>query len=309
MSMEFSHRPVLLDECIEGLAIKPDGCYLDGTAGGAGHSLEIAKRLTAGRLFSIDKDPDAVAAATERLRPYPVAEVIEGDFKDAPELLSGRCSGLDGALLDLGVSSHQLDDPERGFSHSAEGLLDMRMSQKGMSAAEIVNSWQWQAIADILRDYGEEPYAAAIAKRIERARQQQPIETTTQLSEIVASALPPAVRRKAKHPAKKTFMALRIAVNDELATLQKGLEGILSLLNPGGRFCVISFHSLEDRVVKRYFNSLFVGCTCPPDYPVCVCGGKPKAKAITKKPITASEQELELNRRSRSAKLRIIEKI
>lgn len=309
MEQEFKHVSVLLEECIEGLAIRPDGVYLDGTAGGAGHSREIAKRLTSGRLFSLDKDEDAIRTATERLKPYPGAEVIPGDFKNADALLADRTDHLDGALLDLGVSSYQLDCAERGFSYSKEGLLDMRMSRTGQTAADLVNTLPWQALADILRHYGEESNAALIAKKIAAAREAGEITTTTQLSEIVASSLPAAVRRKEKHPARRTFQALRIAVNDELDTLRQGLETIFGLLAPGGRFCVITFHSLEDRIVKQYFASLQQGCTCPPDFPVCVCGNTPKAKAVTRKPIVADEAECEANRRSRSAKLRIIEKV
>lgn len=294
---------------MQGLSIDPTGAYLDGTAGGGGHSVEIAERLTTGRLFCLDKDPDAVKAVRERLRGYKNVKLIEGDFKNAAALLKDEVNGLNGALLDLGVSSHQLDTAARGFSHTADGALDMRMDQSGKTAADVVNEYTAAELTAILRNYGEEKYAAAIAKKIVAARAQSPIKTTTELSEIVASALPPAERRKARHPAKKTFMALRIEVNDELGALRAGLEQIFGMLDSGGRFCVISFHSLEDRVVKQYFNELFVSCTCPPDFPVCVCGGKAEAKPITKKPITASEQELAENRRSRSAKLRIIEKL
>ncbi len=306
---DFGHIPVMLGECIENLAIKPDGDYLDGTAGGAGHSSEIAKRLVNGRLFSLDKDPEAIAAAGERLKPYAAATLIQGDFKNARELLEGKTDGLDGALLDLGVSSHQLDCADRGFSYSKDGLLDMRMSRTGETAADIVNTRSWQELASILRDYGEEQYAAPIARKIAQVRELSPIETTVQLSEIVASALPSAVRRKDKNPSRKTFQALRIAVNDELDTLRVGLDEIFSMLRQGGRFCVITFHSLEDRIVKQYFASLATGCTCPPDFPVCVCGKKPRAKQITHKPLTASQSECEANRRSRSAKLRVIEKL
>ena len=309
MTSEFSHLPVLLNECIEGLNIRPDGVYLDGTAGGAGHSCEIARQLTTGKLFAIDRDPDAIAAATERLAPYPCARVIEGNFSDAKSLLEGLCDGIDGALLDLGVSSHQLDCAERGFSYMHDGALDMRMSQSGRSAADIVNELGAVELMQILRDYGEEPYAKAIANRIVAARENEPITTTTQLAEIVASALPAAVRRKDKNPSRRTFQALRIAVNDELGSLSEGLEQIFSMLNPGGRFCIITFHSLEDRIVKHFFADKATGCTCPPDFPVCVCGRKPQCTLITHKPIVADENECESNRRSRSAKLRIIEKI
>ncbi len=308
--LNFVHKPVLLDECINGLNIKPDGIYLDGTAGGAGHSSEIAKRLTdGGKLFSIDKDEDAVATATERLKKYGCAEVVKGDYKDAKTLLSKKTDHIDGALLDLGVSSFQLDSAERGFSYAKEGMLDMRMSKSGVSASDLVNTLTWQELADILRDYGEEPNAGLIARKIVAARELGEITTTTQLTEIVTSALPPAVRRKEKHPARRTFQALRISINNELEVLKEGLSNIFDMLAPGGRFCVITFHSLEDRIVKQYFVSLEQGCTCPKEFPVCVCGNKPKAKAINKKPIVASEAECEENRRARSAKLRIIEKI
>ncbi len=307
--LNFEHKPVMLYECLEGLKIKPDGIYLDGTAGGAGHSSEIAKRLIGGRLYSIDKDEDAIATATERLKNFHCATVIKGDYKDAKILLDGKTDKLDGALLDLGVSSFQLDSAERGFSYNKEGMLDMRMSKEGISAKDLVNTLSWQELADILREYGEEQNAVLIAKKIVKAREEAEIETTTQLTEIVTSALPAAVRRKEKHPARQTFQALRIAVNNELDVLKEGLESIFEMLSPGGRFCVITFHSLEDRIVKKYFASLEEGCTCPKDLPVCVCGNKPKARAITRKPIIASDDECEGNRRARSAKLRIIEKI
>ncbi len=306
---EFRHTPVLLDECLDGLSVRPDGLYLDGTAGGAGHSREIARRLTTGRLFSLDKDADAVAAATARLAPYPCAQVIRADFKDVGALFADRAGQFDGALLDLGVSSFQLDCAARGFSYNKEGLLDMRMSRAGQTAADLVNTLSWQELADILRQYGEEPHAALIAKKIVAARETGEITTTTRLSEIVASALPAAARRREKHPARRTFQALRIAVNDELDTLREGLEAIFALLAPGGRFCVITFHSLEDRIVKQYFAGLQQGCTCPPDFPVCVCGKTPRARAVTRKPLVAGEEECARNRRARSAKLRVIEKL
>ncbi len=309
MENNFSHLPVLLGECIEGLNIRPDGIYLDGTAGGGGHSYEIAKRLKGGRLYSIDKDPDAVAAASARLAEFPNAEVIRGDFSDARALLAGKADHIDGALLDLGVSSHQLDRAERGFSYNKDGALDMRMSQSGETAADLVNRLEADELRDIIRDYGEDPYAWAIANKIVSARAGAPIETTARLAEIVSSALPPSVRRKEKNPSRRTFQALRIAVNDELGALARGLEEIFSLLSVGGRMCVITFHSLEDRAVKRFFAEKAKGCTCPPDFPVCVCGKTPECMLITHKPITANEAECEQNRRSRSAKLRIIEKL
>lgn len=306
--MDFEHKPVLLEACLTGLNIKPTGTYLDGTVGGAGHSVEIAKRLTTGKLLCTDKDREAVAVASERLRQYHAVTVIKSDYKDVRLLAGIEDNTLDGVLLDLGVSSYQLDNADRGFSYSKDGALDMRMSGDGESAADLVNNLTWQQLADIIRMYGEEQYAAAIARKIVAERQLRPITTTSALSEIVVSAVPASVRRKSKHPATKTFQALRIAVNDELEVLREGLQDIFELLAPGGRFCVITFHSLEDRIVKQFFASLQVGCTCPPDFPQCVCNHKERARAITKKPIIASQEECESNRRSRSAKLRIIEK-
>ncbi len=307
--MEFSHVPVLLNECLEGLAIRPHGNYLDGTAGGAGHSREIARRLTTGRLISLDQDPDAVAAATERLKGLP-APVVKTNFRYARRALADLgVPALNGALLDLGVSSHQLDDGERGFSYRQDAPLDMRMSQSGPTAADLVNSAGREELARILREYGEEPYAWAIAGRIVRQREQKPFATTLELADAIASALPPAVRRKDKNPSRRSFQAIRIAVNGEMDALSEGLDEIFDLLAPGGRFAIITFHSLEDRLVKNRFRQWATACTCPPEYPVCVCGGKAKAKLITRKPIEAAPDELESNRRSRSAKLRVIEKL
>lgn len=307
--MEFSHVPVLLNECLEGLAIDPAGTYLDGTAGGGGHSGEIARRLVTGRLISLDQDPDAVAAATERLKGLP-ATVVRANFRDARRALAGLgVTSLNGALLDLGVSSHQLDDGGRGFSYRQDAPLDMRMSQSGPTAADLVNSESREELARILREYGEEPYAWAIAGRIVRQRQQKPFATTLELADAIASALPPAVRRKDKNPSRRSFQAIRIAVNGEMEALSEGLDEIFDLLAPGGRFAIITFHSLEDRLVKNRFRQWATACTCPPEYPVCVCGGKAKAKLITRKPIEAAPDELESNRRSRSAKLRVIEKL
>ena len=307
--MEFSHVPVLLNECLEGLAIDPAGTYLDGTAGGGGHSSEIARRLTTGRLISLDQDPDAVAAATERLKGLP-ATVVRTNFRYARRALADLgVSAINGALLDLGVSSHQLDDGERGFSYRQDAPLDMRMSQSGPTAADLVNSESREELARILREYGEEPYAWAIAGRIVRQRQQKPFATTLELADAIASALPPAVRRKDKNPSRRSFQAIRIAVNGEMDALSEGLDEIFDLLAPGGRFAIITFHSLEDRLVKNRFRQWATACTCPPEYPVCVCGGKAKAKLITRKPIEAAPDELESNRRSRSAKLRVIEKL
>ena len=308
--MEFSHYSVMLPQCMEGLNIKPDGIYIDGTAGGAGHSRAIAERLTTGQLLSFDRDPDAVAEATKRLAPYPAAEVIHSEFARIPEVLAEKgIEGVDGILLDLGVSSYQLDNPERGFAYSVDAPLDMRMSQQGETAADLVNTASREEISRILRDYGEEPYAWQIAGHIVEARETAPIETTLQLADIVASAMPPAERRKNKNPSRRTFQALRIAVNHELDALEEGLDTIFDHLAPGGRLCVITFHSLEDRLVKNKFRRWSTACTCPPEFPVCVCGGKAKAKLITRKPIEADKQELEENRRSRSAHLRVLEKL
>lgn len=307
--LEFSHVPVLLEQCIEGLAIDPAGTYLDGTAGGAGHSREIAKRLTTGRLISLDQDPDAIQTATERLQGLP-AQVVQVNFRQAKQALAQLgIQQINGALLDLGVSSHQLDDGDRGFSYHMDAPLDMRMSQSGQTAADLVAVLSREELARILRDYGEEPYAWQIAGRIVKEREQKPILTTLQLAELVASAVPPAERRKSKNPARRTFQALRIAVNSELDALNEGMDGIFDCLAPGGRFCIITFHSLEDRLVKNKFRRWATACTCPPEYPVCLCGGKPKAKLITRKPIEADSTELERNRRSRSAKLRVLEKL
>ncbi len=307
--MEFSHISVLLEECIQGLAIQPSGIYLDGTAGGAGHSKEIAKRLTDGRLYSLDQDPDAIQTARERLEGLP-ATVIQSNFRNARAALAAQgVTSINGALLDLGVSSHQLDAAERGFSYRADAPLDMRMSQSGPTAADLVNTASREELAKILREYGEEPYAWGVAGKIVSQREQTPFETTGQLAEAIASAMPPAVRRKDKNPARRSFQAIRIAVNGELDALSEGLDEIFDLLAPKGRFCIITFHSLEDRVVKQRFRQWATACTCPPELPVCVCGGVEKAKLITRKPIEAGEFELENNRRSRSAKLRIIEKV
>ena len=306
--MEFSHIPVLLQPCLDGLNIDPAGIYLDGTAGGAGHSREIAKRLTTGRLISLDQDPDAVAVATERLKGLP-AQVVQVNFREAARVLAELgIPAVNGALLDLGVSSHQLDDAARGFSYHADAPLDMRMSQQGPTAADLVNTLDREELTRILRDYGEEPYAWQIAGKIVKAREEAPILTTLQFADLIASAMPPAERRKNKNPSRRTFQALRIAVNHELDALEEGLDTIFDHLAPGGRLCVITFHSLEDRLVKNKFRRWSTACTCPPEFPVCVCGGKAKAKLITRKPIEADTQELEENRRSRSAHLRVLEK-
>ena len=301
--MDFVHIPVLLHEVLEGLAIRPDGIYVDGTVGGAGHSTEIAKRLTAGGKL-IGFDPDAVEVATQRLAPYP-ATVVHHNYDEMAEVLTEMGDvPVDGVLLDLGVSSHQLDEESRGFSYHHDAPLDMRMSQEGPGAGDLVNSLPWQELAEILSRYGEERFSKRIAQGIAAAREQAPIETTFQLAEIVKNAYPAAARRDG-HPARKTFQALRIAVNGELDRLSEGLDAAFSLLKPGGRLAVITFHSLEDRLVKRRMASWCQGCTCPPDFPVCVCGKTPSAELVTRKPVKASETELEKNPRSRSAKLRV----
>lgn len=307
---KFSHSPVMPGECIEALAIKPDGIYLDGTAGGAGHSSLIAAKLAqGGMLYSLDQDPDAVAAASKKLEGLP-AVVIQANFRQAAEVMAGRgISAIDGALLDLGVSSHQLDTNERGFSYHGDAPLDMRMSQSGVTAADIVNTESRQRLADILREYGEETHAWQIAGKIVACREQEPITTTAKLADIIISSLPPAVRRKSKNPARKSFQALRIAVNGELDALDQGLDGIFELLAPGGRFAILTFHSLEDRLVKQRFRQWATDCTCPPELPVCVCGGKAKARLVGKNPMVATPEEILENRRSRSAKLRVIEKL
>lgn len=307
--MEFQHISVLLQECMEGLHIRPDGVYVDGTAGGAGHSSEIAKRLTTGKLFALDQDPDAVAAATERLHVYPCAKVIQTNFRAMETVLHEEgIDGVDGVLLDLGVSSHQLDEGSRGFSYHADAPLDMRMSQSGASAKDLVNTCSVDELTRILRDYGEEKFARRIAVNIDRHRQVQPIETTLELAEIVKASVPASSRRE-KNPCKRTFQAIRIAVNGELEVLEEGLDAAFSMLNPGGRLAVITFHSLEDRLVKQKFARWCQGCTCPPDFPQCVCGNVPKAILVNRKPIVAGETELLYNKRSRSAKLRVLEKI
>ena len=310
--MEFSHFSVMLPECMEGLRIRPDGVYVDATAGGAGHSLAIASRLgEKGQLLALDQDPDAVEIATKRLANYPQAKVIRTNFAQIRSVLDQEgVDGIDGILLDLGVSSHQLDTPQRGFSYHEDAPLDMRMSQEGLSAKDLVNTWPVEEICRVIRDYGEERYAWNIAKAIVRRREKGEIVTTGELAEIVTSAIPiKAARSEHKNPARRTFQGIRIAVNRELEVLQTALEEAFTVLRPGGRFVVLTFHSLEDRIVKQQFAAWAKGCTCPPDFPVCVCGNKPKGILVNKKPITASQEELEQNSRSRSAKLRIMEKI
>lgn len=307
--MEFSHIPVLLQQTIDGLAVNENGIYVDGTAGGGGHSGEILKRLTTGKLISIDQDPDAIMTLTEKFKNNENSIIVKGNFADMKELLQHRGVGrLDGVLLDIGVSSHQLDTAERGFSFHEEAPLDMRMSQSGTTAAALVNTLPVSEIKRILSVYGEEKFAGPIANGIECARQKKPIETTLELAEIIKNNVPQRVRRDG-HPARKSFQALRIAVNDELGVLERGLDSAFELLGSGGRLAVITFHSLEDRIVKQKMASWCQGCTCPKDFPVCVCGNKPKAKLINRKPVCANETELRENPRARSAKLRICEKI
>lgn len=308
--MEFKHISVLLNESIEALDIKPDGIYIDGTAGGAGHSREIAKRLTTGRLIAFDKDPQAVAVATERLKEFPNAQVVHSDFSEMCNVLDNlSIDKVDGILLDLGVSSYQLDNAERGFSYHSDAKLDMRMSMEGISAYDIVNEYPVEELARILREYGEEKLAYKIALNIDRNRKTKPIETTSELSHIINSSFPPKMRWEGKNPSKRSFQAIRIAVNSELDSLSKVLDTAFDRLNENGRFAIITFHSLEDRMVKQKFSSLSKGCICPPDFPVCVCGCKPQGKLVSRKAIEPTEQELEINQRSRSAKLRVIEKI
>lgn len=306
--MEFNHIPVMLNECLEGLDIKPDGIYIDGTCGGAGHSREIAKRLDTGMLYGIDRDPDAVMTASERLSGLR-AKVIKGNYSDMKALLEEQgVEKVDGILLDLGVSSYQLDTAERGFSYHADAPLDMRMSKEGISARDIVNEYSHSQLTKILYEYGEEKFAPRIADAVIRHREEKPIETTGELADIVREGVPAKFRRD-KNPCKKTFQAIRIVVNCEFDHLDKALDEGFEMLKPGGRFCIITFHSLEDRIVKQRFAGWCKGCTCPPDFPVCVCGNKPKGKLVSRKPAEASEEELEANPRSRSAKLRIIEKL
>ena len=303
--MEFNHKSVLLDEVINSLNIKPDGIYIDGTAGGAGHSLEIAKRLKSGQLIALDRDPDAVKIATERLSGFP-ARVVKSNFSEMKQVIKNLgINGVDGVLLDLGVSSYQLDNAERGFSYHKDAPLDMRMSKEGLTAKDIVNNWSVEQLADILSRFGEEKFAYRIAKKICVEREVREIQTTLQLADIISSAVPAAARRDG-HPARRSFQAVRIAVNGELDALNTALDDAFDILSKDGVLAIITFHSLEDRMVKLKFKEYCTGCTCPPDFPVCVCGKLPRGRLLTRKPIQPSVKELEENPRSRSAVLRVI---
>ena len=309
---EFHHVSVLLQECLDGLNIRPDGIYVDGTLGGAGHSSRIAERLTTGRLIGIDRDPVALAAAGERLKPWKDrVTLVHSNFCEIKQVLSDlQIPGVDGILLDLGVSSPQLDDGQRGFSYMADAPLDMRMNgEDALTAREVVNTWPQEELKRILYTYGEERYAPQIASAICRRREEAPIETTLELVDIIRSAMPAAALREKQHPAKRSFQAIRIAVNDELGSVEKVMADAIPLLNPGGRLAVITFHSLEDRIVKNAMAEAAKGCTCPPNFPVCVCGKKPQVKLISRKPIVSGEAELAENPRARSAKLRVCEKL
>ena len=308
----YGHRPVLLDECLEALNIRPDGIYIDGTLGRAGHSLEIARRLTTGRLISIDRDETAIEAAKERLKDYmDHVTLVHSNFDRVGEILEElNIHGVDGMLFDLGVSSPQLDEAQRGFSYMNDAPLDMRMDRTAyLTARHVVNQWSYEELRRILFDFGEERYAPAVARGICRARESAPIETTAQLVDIIKSSMPPAALREKQHPAKRSFQAIRIAVNGELDALPPMLEAAAEVLNVGGRLAIISFHSLEDRIIKKTMQELATGCTCPPNFPVCVCGKKPKMKLVSRKPIVSGAAELEYNPRARSAKLRVAEKL
>lgn len=309
---EFTHRPVLLDECIDSLNIRPDGIYIDGTLGRAGHSREIAKRLTTGRLICIDRDQAALDAAPDRLADWmDRVTLVHGNFRDLASVMEQlRISEADGMLYDLGVSSPQLDDASRGFSYMHDAPLDMRMDQSSpLTAYDVVNTWPREELRRILFRYGEEKCSGQIAAAIERQRAQHPIETTLELVSVIRSAMPASALREKQHPAKRTFQAIRIAVNDELSAIDELLQAAVPRLSPGGRLCVISFHSLEDRIVKTAFAGFARGCTCPPDFPVCVCGKQPQIRLTPRKPILPSPQELAVNPRARSAKLRVAEKL
>lgn len=310
--MEFQHKSVLLSQCLEALRIRPDGIYLDGTLGGAGHSSRIAQRLTTGRLIGVDRDEIALRAAGERLAPYiDRVTLVHANFQDLDRILQElNISAVDGILLDLGVSSPQLDDGQRGFSYMEDAPLDMRMDRSaGLTAYEVVNAWPREELRRILYAYGEERYAPQIAAAIDRRRAVAPIATTLELVDVIRSAMPPQALREKQHPAKRSFQAIRIAVNDELTAVERVMGDAISRLAPGGRLAVITFHSLEDRIVKNAMQEAAKGCTCPPEFPVCVCGRTPQVKLLTRKPVVAEQEELEENPRARSAKLRVCEKL
>ncbi|MBE5848104.1 MAG: 16S rRNA (cytosine(1402)-N(4))-methyltransferase RsmH [Lachnospiraceae bacterium] len=310
--MEFRHTSVLLEETIDNLHIRPDGIYVDGTLGGGGHSFHIAEKLTGGgRLVGIDQDDEAIEAATKRLSPYKErVTIVRSNYRDVAKVLSDlRIDGIDGMMLDLGVSSYQLDNPERGFSYMVDTALDMRMDRRqSLTAGDIVNTFSQQELFRIIRDYGEDKFAQNIAKHIVSEREKVPIETTGQLSAIIDAAIPAKMKKTGGHPSKKTFQAIRIACNKELEVLEDTIDTMIDLLKPGGRLCIITFHSLEDRIVKNAFRRNENPCICPPEFPVCVCGRVSKGKVITKKPILPSEEEMEVNARSKSAKLRVFER-
>jgi len=310
--MELTHRPVLLEECIQALNIRPDGVYLDGTLGRAGHSREIAKRLTTGRLICVDRDDAALEAAQTRLADWmDRVTLVHSNFDQVGNIVEDLgLRGIDGMLFDLGVSSPQLDDGSRGFSYMADAPLDMRMDRsEGITAADVVNTWSQEELRRILSQYGEERYAPQIAAAMVRARGEKPIQTTLELVDIIRNAMPAKALREKQHPAKRSFQAIRIAVNDELASVDRMLQAAVPHLNRGGRLAVITFHSLEDRIVKTGMAEFAKGCTCPPDFPVCVCGKTPDVKLVSRKPILPTDQEIEENPRARSAKLRVCEKL
>ena len=310
--MDFKHTSVLLEETIENLRVKPEGVYVDGTLGGAGHALEVCRRLSAaGRLIGIDQDEDAIAAAEERLREYrDRVTILRSNYRCmVSELKKRGITAVDGILLDLGVSSHQLDEAERGFTYREDAPLDMRMDQRQeLTAAGVVNTYSEERLYQVIRDYGEEKFAKNIAKRICRERAEKPILTTGELVEIIKASIPAKMRVTGGHPAKRTFQAIRIEVNQELAVLEESLDGMIDFLREGGRLCVITFHSLEDRIVKNIFRRNENPCICPPEFPVCMCGRKPKGFVVTRKPVVPGEEELAANKRSKSAKLRVFER-
>jgi len=310
--LEFNHEPVLIQEVIENLNIKPDGIYVDGTLGGGGHSFKIVQKLKSGRLIGIDQDEEAIAAATRRLQIFSNnVTIVHSNYVNTRKILDDLgIDKVDGILLDIGVSSYQIDNPERGFSYMEDAPLDMRMDRTApISARDIVNGYSKEELARIIRDYGEDSFANNIAKHIVAEREKEPIETTGRLKEIIEQAIPASVRKGQRGFAKKTFQALRIEVNSELDVLTNSIDSMIDSLNPGGRLCIITFHSLEDRIVKNAFKTAENPCTCPPSFPVCTCGAVPKGKIITKKPIVPTQEECERNKRAASAKLRVFEKI